>query len=182
MRRNLSFTLLLFPLALACVTAQASVTPASSATAEWLTQQLHRSVDASQVLAAPSSSSLEGCTITSMRATAAGDTSLRLRCPSQPLPQLILLHLSLEPSAPHVTTQHRQAALDRNTAPAPTVRAGAVLRADWRTPLLHATLPVVAMESGAAGGEIRVRVANTKQIMHARILSAHNVAILSAGV
>jgi flagella basal body P-ring formation protein FlgA len=61
------------------------------------------------------------------------------------------------------------------------VRAGATLEADWRTPALHAELPVVALDSGAAGAEIRVRIANTSRILRARILTARSVAILTAG-
>jgi flagella basal body P-ring formation protein FlgA len=63
----------------------------------------------------------------------------------------------------------------------PIVRVGAALRADWRTDLLHAQLPVVALDSGAAGAEIRVRIANTNRILRARILDAKAVAITVAG-
>ena len=54
-------------------------------------------------------------------------------------------------------------------------------QADWRTAFLHAELPVVALDSGAAGAEIRVRIPSTNRIMRARILSAHTVAIVVAG-
>jgi flagella basal body P-ring formation protein FlgA len=87
-----------------------------------------------------------------------------------------MLHLSLENSdAPDVRPR-------RAPSVPPTVRVGAALQADWVTPSLHAQLPVVAIESGGAGDEIRVRVKDTNRIMHARILSAHTVSILSAGV
>jgi hypothetical protein len=61
------------------------------------------------------------------------------------------------------------------------VRAGAALRADWRTASLHAQLPVVALDSGASGAEIRVRIVNTNRVLRARILSAQDVAIIVAG-
>ena len=61
------------------------------------------------------------------------------------------------------------------------VRAGATLQADWRTDFLHAELPVVALDAGAAGAEIRVRIPSTNRIMRARILSAHTVTIVVAG-
>jgi hypothetical protein len=176
MRPYLSSALLLVALLLSCTLGLASAKPEPRiATAEWLSQQFQRRVDVSQVLAAPADDSLDGCVITRVRTTITGATLLRLRCPSHPLPQLILLHLSLNPSPSRVAIPHPEA------APVPMVRAGAVLQAYWRTPQLHAQLPVVAIESGVAGGEIRVRVANTTRIMRARIVSAHTAAILSAG-
>ncbi len=63
----------------------------------------------------------------------------------------------------------------------PLVRAGTPLHADWRTSTLHAELPVIALDSGAGGAEIRVRVSHTSRIFRARVLSAHSVAIVSAG-
>jgi flagella basal body P-ring formation protein FlgA len=85
------------------------------------------------------------------------------------LPQLVLLNVATDivPAA---------------AAPkaAPIVRAGAALHADWRNSTLHAQLPVIALEAGAAGDEIRVRIAHTNRILHARILSAHNVSIIAA--
>jgi hypothetical protein len=176
MRHYISSALLLAVLPLSCTLGLASATPeARSATVEWLSQQFQRRVDASQVLAAPADDSLDGCVITRVRATTTGATLLRLRCPSHALPQLILLHLFPSPSTVRAAMPHPE------TAPAPMVRAGTVLQAYWRTPQLHAQLPVVAIESGAAGGEIRVRVANTTRIMRARIVSAHTADILSTG-
>lgn len=61
------------------------------------------------------------------------------------------------------------------------VRAGAALTADWRTAFIHAQLPVVALQAGAAGAEIRVRIRQTNRIVRARILSADTVAIVIAG-
>ena len=48
-------------------------------------------------------------------------------------------------------------------------------------PSLHAQLPVVALDSGASGAEIRVRIVNTNRVLRARILSAQDVAIIVAG-
>jgi hypothetical protein len=174
MRLCPSFTLLLVAFALTCAPASATRAP-RDAMAEWLSQQFHRSIAPSQVLVAPAGGSLEGCAVTNMRIVPTGATSLRLLCPAYSLPQLVLLNLSSDSAAlPHAAPQH-------TAVIAPTVRAGAVLQADWRTSALHATLPVVAIESGSTGGQIRVRVANTSRVMHARILSAHTVAILSVG-
>jgi hypothetical protein len=174
MRRTLPSALLLVALLLSCTLGLACAEP-RNATVEWLSQQLQRRVDASEVLAAPADDSLEGCVITRVRATITGATLLRLRCPLHPLPQLILLHLFLNPST-------LRAAIARpKIAPAPMVHAGSVLQAYWRTSQLNAQLPVVAIESGVAGGEIRVRVANTTRIMRARIVNAHTAAILSTG-
>jgi flagella basal body P-ring formation protein FlgA len=61
------------------------------------------------------------------------------------------------------------------------VHAGAALRADWRTDFIHAQLPVIALDSGAAGAEIRVRIPQTNRIVRARILGPHTVAIIMAG-
>ncbi len=174
MRRTLSYALLLVAHLLSCTLGLSYATPEPrNATVEWLSQQFQRRVDASQVLAAPADDSLDGCVITRVRATITGATLLRLRCPLHPLPQLILLHLSLD-------SPTFRAAIPCPKV-APMVRAGTVLQAYWRTPQLHAQLPVIAIESGAAGGEIRVRVANTTRIMRARIVNAHTAAIVSAG-
>jgi hypothetical protein len=63
----------------------------------------------------------------------------------------------------------------------PLVRAGATLQADWRTPSLHAEMPVVALDSGASGSLIRVRVGGSNRIMRGRIVTAHTVSIIAAG-
>lgn len=176
MRLRNSFTIAFLALSLFGLHAEATMAEESrQSAAAWLSHQLHRSVDVSQILAAPVGNSLEGCAITHVRPAATGDTSLVLRCPAYPLPQLVLLHLSLgAPTLPTVVAH-------RTTATTPMIRAGMALRADWRTAALHAQLPVVALDSGANGAEIRVRVANTSRIMRARVISAHAVSILSAG-
>jgi hypothetical protein len=149
------------------------------AVALWLSQQLHRPVDASQILASPAVATLEGCTITRTRPATTGATSLSLRCPAPVLPQLVLLNFSLNAEAhPTLVPSGSDFALPKTP---PLVRAGTALQADWRTADLHARLPVIAINSGAAGAQIRVRIANTNRILRARILSAHTVAILSAG-
>lgn len=151
------------------VAASVAVEP-KQAVALWLSQQLHRPIEASQILVSPVASALQGCTITRVRPVPTGATSLSLRCPAHVLPQLVLLNLSVAAAAPLAIS-----------AVPPIVRAGATLRADWRTDFMHAVLPVVAIDSGAAGAEIRVRVANTSRIMRARILSAHTVTIVVSG-
>lgn len=190
----------------------AAVAPeARQAAALWLSGQLRRQIDASQILVSPRGATLEDCTITRVRYAATGATALSLRCPALALPQLVLLQLSADAAttgqaapddprsggqrrgllpvvaegSPHVIrtpirTPFRTPAKAPMKAP-PIVRAGAALRADWRTPSLHAQLPVVAMDAGASGAEIRVRIVNTNRILRARILSAQAVAILAAG-
>ncbi len=167
-----------------------SAMPSSAATepqtaALWLSHQLHRQIEASQILVFPQASALEECTITRARRASTGATALSLRCPTLALPQLVLLHLSIDDTAPgaewklHDTSHGVRGSLLK--AP-PIVRVGAALRADWRTDSLHAQLPVVALDSGAAGAEIRVRIANTNHILRARILDAKAVAVIVAGV
>jgi hypothetical protein len=143
--------------------------------ARWLSDQLHHPVDAQQVLSAPSSA-LEGCMITSSRTTVTGSTELLLRCPFQQLPQLVLMRV-----APGLAPSH-EAATAVTVAAKPIVRRGSQLEADWRTPGMHAVLPVIAVDSGAEGAEIRVRVAHSTRIMRARIQGPHSAMILSAGV
>ncbi len=139
---------------------------AMRAAASWLSQQLHRTIEPAQILVFPETFALDGCTIIRQQVTPMGATSLSLRCPAHILPQLVLLKLPIAPSAP---------------LPPPVVQAGSTLQADWRTDSMRASIQVVALDSGAAGAEIRVRVARTNRILRARILSAHNVAIIAAG-
>lgn len=167
-----------------------SAIPGSAATepqaaALWLSHQLHRQIEASQILVSPEASALEGCTIIHARRASTGATALSLRCPTLALPQLVLLHLPVDDAAPGADwkshdTSHGSARGSMLKAP-PIVRVGAALRADWRTDSLHAQLPVVALDSGAAGAEIRVRIANTNHILRARVLDANVVAITVAG-
>jgi hypothetical protein len=163
------------------------------AAALWLSRQLHRPVETSQILVSPPDTALEGCTITRTRHASIGATALSLRCPTLALPHLVLLHLSTDAATstgrisanpPHISSQDSPSH-DSPHEPAmrvsPIVRAGAALRADWRTASLHAQLPVVALDSGASGAEIRVRIVNTNRVLRARILSAQDVAIIAAG-
>jgi hypothetical protein len=176
-------------LALLLSAATASAATASAATddhrqleAQWLTQQLHRPVEASQILVFLYRGPLEGCAITRARRESIGATSLSMRCPAPVLPQLVLLNLSLELDPASVSpSAHFAPPRPRSHGAPPIVRAGAVLAADWRTDSLHAQLPVIALDSGAAGAEIRVRVPQSNRIMRARILGAHTVAIIVAG-
>jgi hypothetical protein len=139
------------------------------AAAQWLSQQLHSPIEAAQILVSPAASTLEGCTILHSRIAPTGATALSLRCPEHALPQLLLLNIAVP-----------VAVSPRLCAAAAIVRAGAALQADWRTDSMHAQLGVVALDSGAAGAEIRVRIPHSNRIMRARILSAHTVAIVVA--
>jgi hypothetical protein len=164
------------------VAASAATDENRQAVAVWLSQQLHRRVEASQILLSPETAALEGCTIVRSRPAPSGGTALSLRCPAHALNQLVLLNFSVE-AAPADLPASRATALPPNPRPrvSPIVRTGAALEADWRTDSLHAELPVVALDSGAAGAEIRVRIASTNRIMRARILTAHTVTIIVAG-
>ena len=199
--------------------------PQSADVGLWLSQQLHRPVEASQILLAPEAAALEGCAIARARLASTGATALSLHCPAPTLPHLVLLDLSpISSGGPHPSTgrpysppggsyspsfgecgeqrkggPYPPGARSRsgvdcgvpgceavgecgNQPPAPKiVRAGAALRADWRTEFIHAQLPVVALDSGAVGAEIRVRIPQTNRIVRARILSANAVAIIAAG-
>lgn len=182
-------------LSLGSAAAAAFAPEPQQAAALWLSRQLHRSVEASQILVSPPGTALEGCTITRTRHASIGATALSLRCPALALPHLVLLHLSIDAAAgisanpsPSASPNKppRHPSHDSPPGPAvkvpPIVRAGAVLRADWRTASLHAQLPVVALDAGVSGAEIRVRIVNTNRVLRARILSAQDVAILVAGV
>jgi hypothetical protein len=168
---------------LSCTLALFGSAPAASAAgehpqivAQWLTRQLHRKVEASQILVFPEVDNLEGCTVGRPQREPTGTTSLSLHCPAHVLPQLVLLKFPVKFDELSQLT----ASGSLHKVP-PIVRAGAALSADWRTDSLHAQLPVIALDSGAVGGEIRVRIAQTNRIMRARILSAHNVTIVVDG-
>ena len=164
------------------VAAGARAAQSQEAAARWLSAQLRRPVEASQLLLAPDAAQLEGCTITRVRPAPTGATALSLRCPGHLLPQLVLLKIPFD-SAMNSNAPALRAAAPWGAARKvpPLVRAGSTLAADWKTSALHAELPVIALDSGAAGAEIRVRVTQSSRILRARILTAHSVAILAAG-
>jgi len=178
------FTLCLLALAIPSAHAQAQ-DPSRQSQAAWLSRQLHQPVQASQILLAPEAAELDGCTIARTRRAPTGATALSLRCPAPSLRRLVLLDLNLggSPHPPSVGARETQhTAITSRTLPSPNiVRAGAALRADWRTAFIHAQLPVVALDSGAAGAEIRVHIPQTNRIVRARILSAKAVSIISPG-
>jgi Chaperone for flagella basal body P-ring formation len=188
----LACTLLLSGLALA---ASGAALPAQQeahrAEALWLSRQLHQPVEAAQLLVSPRLATLEGCAIADIRPAPTGATALSLRCPGHVLPQLMLVNLAFDavadalPGGGSGGSAHPSAALRSHALRAPRalplIRAGATVEADWRTPVMHAQLPVVAMDSGAAGARIRVRIANTNHILRARILTARSVAIVAPG-
>jgi hypothetical protein len=169
-------TLFLFSPA-ACSSAE-PIQDSRQALALWLSQQIHQPVAASQVLVAPPVSRFDGCSISRARTTLIGTTALSLRCPALRLPQLALLNfpfvVTTRPAAS--ATAIWRGATHKGTL---VVRAGAFLNADWRTDSMHAQLPVVALGSGAAGAEIRVRIAHTNRILRARISSAHSAIIVA---
>jgi hypothetical protein len=185
-------------LSLGSAAAAAFAPEPQQAAALWLSRQLHRPVEASQILVSPPGTALEGCTITRARRASIGATALSLRCPALALPHLVLLHLSIDAAASAGgISENPLLSASRNKPPhhpshdsphglavkvPPIVRAGAALRADWRTASLHAQLPVVALDAGVSGAEIRVRIVNTNRVLRARILSAQDVTILVAGV
>ncbi len=117
-----------------------------------------------------------------MRPTPKGLTSLSISCPAHVLPQLVLLDIS---EAPNANRHTRPSAIAlHNASPmasSPIVRSGATLRADLRTDSMHAPLNVIAMESGAAGSEIRVRAPKSTRVLRDLILTAHTATIIMAG-
>jgi hypothetical protein len=191
MRIQISALLCAFSLLAPCAVAANAPDP-REAQALWLSKHLHRPVEASQVLASPEGA-LEGCTIARAHAVPTGATSLSLRCPDYALPQLVLLNLPdtdgvifgvplVATGAASDKSQNESRSISskiKTEKASPLVRAGAKLQADWRTPFLHAEMPVVALDSGVAGAEIRVRVADSSRIMRARILTAHTVSIVA---
>ncbi len=162
-----------------------AVEDSKQAVALWLSQQLNHPIAASQVLTSPNATALEGCSITRTRPTHYGRTSLSLRCPAHALPQLVLLDADVSRASSHAPERTRVASSEaariaqRNVVSM--VRTGSALRADWRTDNMHALLDVIAMDSGGAGAEIRVRIAHTNRVMRARILNAHTVSVIPAG-
>lgn len=120
---------------------------------------------------------MDGCRITASNRAATGGTAISLRCPAFALPQLVLVEQPLYGLADGAATS---AALARHIATPPLVRAGARLRADWRSGALHMQLPVIALEPGAEGEEIRVRVENGSRVLRARIVAAQQVSIVTS--
>jgi hypothetical protein len=178
------FSTLFLLLSLGTAAAASFAPEPQQAAALWLSRQLHRPVEASQILVSPPDTALEGCTITRTRHASIGATALSLRCPALALPHLVLLHLPADATSstgPISKIPPRNPPHGLAVKVPPIVRAGAALRADWRTASLHAQLPVVALDSGASGAEIRVRIVNTNRVLRARILSAQDVAIIVAG-
>jgi hypothetical protein len=197
----------LFALFLFAFHSYAAAKTQAESQALWLSEQLHHPIEAAQILLAPDSP-LEGCTITRARRSATGATALTLRCPTSRLPHLLLLtgaphlpHLAdaAPSSSPHqpmgcphtpavgacgaqpcVGAPHLPYLADAGLC-SPIVHAGTTLTADWHTDFIHARLPVVALDSGSAGAEIRVRIPQTRRIVRARILGPHAVAILATG-
>jgi hypothetical protein len=153
------------------------------AQALWLSEQLHRTVEAAQILASSESTTLEGCTITRIRPAATGATALSLRCPASRLPHLLLLAGRMPQGGMPPTLASSAAPRVPTTFAASLniVHAGAALRGDWSTDFIHAQLPVVALDSGVAGAEIRVRIPQTNRIVRARILGPDSVAIVVKG-
>ncbi len=188
---TLVFTLCLLGSAAAASQPPQAQSDSRQAQALWLSQQLHCPVEAAQILVSPEAATLEGCAITHARLASTGATALSVRCPASRLPHLVLLTAAASPACDlHPHAPKPQLTNVESNRPAPTalaaaspniVHAGAALRADWRTNFIHAQLPVVALDSGAAGAEIRVRIPQTNRIVRARILSPHTVAILMAG-
>lgn len=158
------------------VWAFASAAQGSSETlAAWLSQQLQRPVSASQILLSPQTGALEGCTIGRPRASLSRTTSLSLRCPSLALPQLIVLNISDQPATSPATSSSPS----RTTNPV--VRRGATLNADWRTTTFHAQIPATAIDAGAAGDEIRIRIAHCNRVLRALVVDARHVSVLVPG-
>lgn len=139
--------------------------------AQWLSGQFNREVDASLILSSNLPANLEECRVTRVRTTNTGATALSVQCPNR-VPQVVLLATSI--SAPSSTTKTRSnPRLER-----PIVRAGSSLRADWHTDNMHAELDVIAMDPGAAGAEIRVRIARTNRVLLARIVNSHSAIVV----
>ena len=152
-------------------------------TARWLSQQLQQPVEAAQVLVSPEFASFEGCTILRVRPAHADATSLSVRCPGRVLPQLVLLNIPPGELSVGTAAALPQHANDGRTGgpakiAAPLVHAGTVLKAEWNTLAIRIAMPVVALEAGASGGEIQVRVPKTNRVLRARVLTAHSVEIL----
>jgi hypothetical protein len=141
--------------------------------AVWLAEQLHGSVLPSQLLRWPALATPESCAIVRVQTASTGLTAITLRCSELTLPQLALVDL-----------RAAAASLGRSAAAAPLrqkahlVHAGSRLRAELRTAAMHVELPVVALEPGESGEEIRVRVSGCTRVLHARIVGAHEVAIV----
>jgi hypothetical protein len=158
---------------LLALAAHSAAGTAQERAALWLTEQLHDSVLPSQLLRWPALATPESCAIVRVQAASTGLTALTLRCSELTLPQLALVALRSAAASPD-----RSAATAPRQQKAHLVHAGSRLRAELRTAAMHAELPVVALEAGESGEEIRVRVFGSARVLHARILGAHEVAIV----
>jgi hypothetical protein len=155
--------------------------------AEWLSAQLETAIEPAQLLAWPEAPGLDGCRITRLRAAATGGMALSLRCPAMRLPHSILLRLAPEqaqavlhsPAAALRTVSAQRALAAARVQPL--VRSGAAVRALWQGGALRFRLPVIALDSGAAGAEIRVRNPIGGPALRARIVSAGEVLLLAPG-
>ncbi len=156
----------------------ATVDDAQTRAAAWLSAELHRPVAAQQVRSAPEIASFTGCRLSRISAAQTGGSSIELRCAPPALRQIVLVDLAFPQAGATRPDNITSSGAHRAR---PLVRAGARLRADWRTPSMHAVLPVLALEPGADGAEIRVRLTGGKRIYHARVLNAHAVEILREG-
>ena len=174
----------LFIMATLCAVAAPALGSSSGATAHWLSQQLHTEIAASQIISAPAAAELEGCAVANTKPTQTGAIAVAVRCDAPRLPRLILLGQgavqSTESSRPQ-PKPHASARTTTNQAQ-PMVRQGSLLEARWISASLRLHVPVVAIEAGNTGEEIRVRVRNANRILHARIVDAHTVTILSTEV
>lgn len=155
----------------------ASQTSPRAQMAEWLGSQLHRPITATQILSTPEAKELDGCKITGSNRAATGGTAISLRCSAFALPQLVLVEQPLEGLAGGGAAR---ALPVRKSATPPVVRAGTRLHADWRSGALHMQLPVIALEPGAEGAEIRVRIENGSRVLRARIVAAQQVSIIAS--
>ena len=155
---------------------------ARARTAAWLTAELHQPITAQQVRSAPEIASFADCRIARIASALTGGSSIELRCAPAAPRQIVLVNLDLPPAedGPAVI-RSRRAPRTGATRERPLIHAGARLQADWHTDAMHAVLPVVALQAGGGGEEIRVRLRGGKRIYHARIMSAQSVEILREG-
>ena len=157
------------------------------AQALWLSGQLHHSVEPRRSSSPPRPTALEGCTIIRTHAAPLGATALSLRCPGPCFAATGAAQTSYRrmPAARPRIAYCSILADVTPEAPSPKIppdRAGrgrTAGRLAHRS--LHAELPVVALDSGVAGAEIRVRIASSNRVLRARILTAHAVTIVAAG-
>jgi Chaperone for flagella basal body P-ring formation len=174
--RNRIMRILLFPAMLLAALAHADSTDPHALAARWLSQQLQRNIVATQVLSVPRISSFDGCSVDRVRTAITGSTEVEVRCAELLFPQVLLVEFD------GLQTVEKHSLPPVQPRKFPLVRAGSRLQADWRAPAMHATIPVIALDSGERGAEIRVRLEGSARVLlHARVLNAHTVEIISAG-